>query len=90
VAQSVNGVRWLEEAKNTRNLDDEPIFNLLFNVCRNSDAHYESAIVLVPKCLSFLQSLLIVTLLVLQTYSKILLKKQDISRRGRETPPTGL
>ena len=50
VAQSVNGVRWLEEAKNTRNLNDEQVFNLLFDVCRNSDAHYESAIVLVPKC----------------------------------------
>ena len=48
VAQSVNGVRWLEEAKNTRNLNDEQVFNLLFDVSRNSDAHYEIAIVLVP------------------------------------------
>jgi len=50
VAQSVNKVKWLEEAKNTRNLDDEQVFNLLADVCRNSDAHYESAIGLVPKC----------------------------------------
>lgn len=49
VAQSVNKVKWLEEAKNTRNMDDEQIFNLLADVCRNSDAHYESAIGLVPK-----------------------------------------
>lgn len=39
----------IEEAKNTRNLDDEQVFNLLADVCRNSDAHYESAIGLVLK-----------------------------------------
>ena len=41
------------------------------------------------KVISFLLSLVLVTLLVLQTYSKILLKKQDISRRGRATPYNG-